>query len=165
VPPASTPQPDPAKLTRFERGLGRFVRGGAGIPGLRRFLLWPVIALPGYWFATACAWLWGRILFGRYAKAHGIHYFSGLPTWAYGRGGTTIGAIYLTTDNVRPSVLEHEAIHKAQWRRYGLVFIVLYLAAGSPALTNRFEVEAGLEKGGYVRPRRPPTRPHGGTRS
>jgi hypothetical protein len=52
-------------------------------------------------------------------------------------------------------VLEHEAIHKAQWKRYGLAFIPLYIAAGSPALTNRFEVEAGLEKGGYVRPRRP----------
>ena len=153
--PVSSPHPDPAKLSRLERGLGRIVRGGARIPGLRRFLLWPVIARPGYWFATGCAFLWGRILFGRFAKAEGIHYFSGLPTWSYGRGGTTIGAIYLTTDNVRAPVLEHEAIHKAQWRKYGLAFLVLYFAAGSPPLTNRFEVEAGLEKGGYVRPRKP----------
>ena len=65
------------------------------------------------------------------------------------------GAIYLTTDNTGEAVLEHEAVHKAQWKKYGLAFIALYIAAGSPALTNRFEVEAGLEKGGYVRPRKP----------
>jgi len=128
-------------------------RGGGRIPGLRRLLLSRVVAVPGYWFATACAWLWGRMLFGHVGEGAGIRYFSGLPRWAYGRGGTTIGAIYLTTDNVRPSVLEHEAVHKAQWKTYGLAFVVLYVAAGSRALTNRFEIEAGLEKGGYVRPR------------
>jgi hypothetical protein len=148
-------RPDPATLSRAERAVGSVVRFGTRVPGLRRFLLWPAVARPGYWFATACAWLWGRILFGHYAHDRGIHYFSRLPKWAYGRGGTTIGAIYLTTDNTRPDVLEHEAAHKAQWKRYGLAFIALYVAAGSPALTNRFEVEAGLEKGGYVRPRKP----------
>lgn len=165
-------RPDPAKLTRVERVVGTLVRGGARIPGMRRFLLWPVIARPGYWFATACAWLWGRILFGRYTKAlipnaqglpngRSIRYFSRVPKWAYGRGGTTIGAIYLTTDNVGASILEHEAVHADQWKEYGLAFIPLYIAAGSPALTNRFEVEAGLEKGGYVHPRRPRTPPPG----
>jgi hypothetical protein len=154
-------RPDPARLSRAERAVGSVVRFGARVPGLRRVLLWPAVARPGYWVATACAWLWGRLLFGRYARAHGIHYFSGLPRWAYGRGGTTIGAIYLTTDNTGVAVLEHEAVHRAQWRRYGLAFVALYVAAGSPALTNRFEVEAGLEKGGYVRPRRPAPRPGG----
>jgi len=154
-------RPDPAKLTRVERAVGAVVRLGGRVPGLRRLLLWPVVARPGYWVATACAWVWGRLLFGRFTKGPGIHYFSKLPTWAYGRGGTTIGAIYLTTDNVGEAILEHEAIHKAQWRKYGLAFIWLYVAAGSPALTNRFEVEAGLEKGGYVRPRRPRPRPGG----
>jgi hypothetical protein len=146
----TTPKPP-----RAERAVASVVRFGTRVPGLRRFLLWPVVARPGYWFATGCAWLWGRMLWGRFAKAHGIHYFSNLPAWAYGRGGTTIGAIYLTTDNTADAVLEHEAIHKAQWKRYGLAFIALYVAAGSAPLTNRFEVEAGLEKGGYVRPRRP----------
>lgn len=154
-------RPDPAKLTRAERAVGAVVRFGGRVPGLRRFLLWPVVARPGYWFATACGWVWGAILFGRYAHSHGIHYFSKLPKWAYGRGGTTIGAIYLTTDNTGDDVLEHEAIHRAQWKKYGLTFIWLYIAAGSPALTNRFEVEAGLEKGGYVRPKRPKPRPGG----
>lgn len=154
-------RPDPAKLTRAERAVGAVVRVGGRVPGLRRFLLWPVVARPGYWFATACGWVWGAILFGRYAHSHGIHHFSKLPKWAYGRGGTTIGAIYLTTDNTGDDVLEHEAVHRAQWRKYGLTFIWLYIAAGSPALTNRFEVEAGLEKGGYLRPTRPKPRPGG----
>ena len=154
-------RPDPATLSRPERAVGSLVRFGARVPGLRRFLLWPPIARPGYWLATGCAWLWGRLLFGRFAQRRGIHFFSGLPTWAYGRGGTTIGAIYLTTANTGDAVLEHEAVHKAQWKKYGLAFIWLYVAAGSPALTNRFEVEAGLEKGGYVRPRRPKPRPGG----
>lgn len=150
-------RPDPARLTRFERGLGSLVRASTRVPGLRRFLLWPAVARPGYWFATACAFLWGSLLLGRPHRGDGIHYFAGLPRWAYGRGGTTIGAIYLTTDTTAAAVLEHEAVHKRQWRRYGLAFIPLYLAAGSAPLTNRFEVEAGLEKGGYVRPR--PRRP------
>jgi hypothetical protein len=74
-----------------------------------------------------------------------------LPRWAYGRGGTTLGAVYLTTDNITPSILEHESVHRAQWRKYGLAFIPLYLDAGQNALRNRFEIEAGLTKGGYTR--------------
>ena len=46
-------------------------------------------------------------------------------------------------------VLEHEAVHKRQWQRYGMLFPLLYLVAGRDPLRNRFEVEAGLEKGGY----------------
>lgn len=140
--------------TLAERVVASVVRVGTRVPGVRRMLLSPVVARPGYWFATGCAWLWGRVLFGRFADSGGIHYFSGLPKWAYGRGGTTVGAIYLTTDNTGADVLEHETVHKAQWKKYGLAFIALYIAAGSSALTNRFEVEAGLEKGGYLRPRR-----------
>jgi len=74
-----------------------------------------------------------------------------MPRWAFGRGGTTIGAVYLTRDNVAAGVLAHEAVHRAQWKRYGLGFIPLYLDAGSNALTNRFEIEAGLRRGGYIR--------------
>jgi hypothetical protein len=147
-------RPDPAKLSRAERAVGAAVRVGARVPGLRRFLLWKPVALTGYGIATACGWLWGRILFGRFRRGGGIRYVEGLPNWAFGRGGTTIGGVYLTSTNTSPRVLEHEAVHVAQWKRYGLAFIALYIAAGAPALTNRFEVEAGLEKGGYIRPRR-----------
>ena len=52
-----------------------------------------------------------------------MHYFRGMPTWSFGRGGTTIGAIYLTHDNESDNVIEHEAEHRAQWKRYGLAFI------------------------------------------
>lgn len=151
-------RPDPARLTRAERVVGRVVRGATRVPGLRRLLLARAIALPGYAIATACAWLWGRLLGGRVVRHGKLLVVSGLPTWAYGRGGTTVGAVYLTTGNVDPDVLEHEDVHRTQWRRYGLALIPLYVAAGATATTNRFEVEAGLEKGGYVRPRRPRTR-------
>ncbi len=133
----------------MERAAAAFVRGMTAVPGLRRVLLWPGIARPGYWFATACAFLWGTILLGRHRSRLGVHVIAGLPRWAFGRGGTTIGAVYLTRDATSDRVLEHEAVHRAQWRRYGLAMPILYLAAGSDAHSNRFEIEAGLEKGGY----------------
>ncbi len=118
---------------------------------LRAVLLSPVIARPGYWFATACGLVWGAVLGGfRVSRRGGVIVARGLPSWAFGRGGTTIGAVYLTSTNTQDRVLEHEAVHRAQWKRYGLAFIPLYLMAGQDARRNRFEVEAGLEKGGYV---------------
>ncbi len=115
-------------------------------------LLWPAIAVPGYWFATLCGAIWALLLGGwPLRRRGGVLVASGLPGWAFGRGGTTIGAVYLTARNVSPGVLEHEAVHRAQWRRYGLAFPLLYVAAGQDARRNRFEVEAGLEKGGYTR--------------
>lgn len=117
---------------------------------LRAIGLHPVVARPGYWFATAAGVTWGAVLGGfRVSKRGGVIVCAGLPRWAFGRGGTTIGAAYLTHDNTSESVLEHEAAHRAQWKKYGLAFIPLYLAAGRDARRNRFEIEAGLEKGGY----------------
>lgn len=119
-------------------------------PRLARVILHPVVTRPGYWFATGAGLIWGTILsLGRIRRDGGVIVASHCPRWGFGRGGTTIGAVYLTHDNVRPDVLEHEAVHRAQWRKYGLAFIPLYIAAGTNAHTNRFEVEAGLEKGGY----------------
>jgi hypothetical protein len=138
-----------------ERAVGAVVHAVAAIPGARAVLLSPVVAVPGFWVATGCAALWGRLLGGRFRVRNGVRYFEGLPRWAYGRGGTTIGAVYLTTDNTAPGVLDHEAVHVEQWRRYGLAFIPLYIAAGADALANRFEIEAGLERGGYLPARRP----------
>ncbi|PJJ72758.1 hypothetical protein CLV46_2334 [Diaminobutyricimonas aerilata] len=117
---------------------------------LRAVLLHPAVARPGYWLASACGALWGGLLGGfRYRRRGGVVVCAGLPRWAFGRGGTTIGAVYLTRDTVSDAVLRHEAVHRAQWRRYGLVFPVLYFAAGVDPHTNRFEVEAGLREGGY----------------
>jgi hypothetical protein len=117
---------------------------------LRRAVLHPVVSRPGYWFATGCGLLWGGVLGrGHLARRGGVIVAAGLPRWAFVRGGTTIGAVYLTHSNLSTAVLEHEAVHRAQWRHYGLAFIPLYIAAGAIASQNRFEVLAGLEKGGY----------------
>ena len=142
----------PGRAARFFDGIARGVRK---VPGLRRVMLWPVLTRPGYWFATGCIWVWGTVLGGKFGVKKGMRYFRGLPKWSFGRGGTTIGAIYLTSDSDSDDVMEHEAEHRAQWKRYGLAFIPLYIAAGSEPTTNRFEVGAGLELGGYVRKRRP----------
>jgi hypothetical protein len=121
------------------------------LPGARRVLLHPVVARPGYWFATGAGLLWGTVLsLGRIRREGGVIVARKCPRWAFGRGGTTIGAVYLTHDMLAPHVLEHEAVHRQQWKTYGLAFIPLYIAAGAIARTNRFEVEAGLEKGGYA---------------
>jgi hypothetical protein len=127
-----------------------FVARVSGIGWLRAILLHPVVSRPGYWFATACGLLWGAVL-GRFhvSRQGGVILARNLPKWAFGRGGTTIGAVYLTSDNVSPGILQHEAVHRAQWRKYGLCFIPLYVAAGQDADRNRFEIEAGLELGGY----------------
>ena len=79
--------------------------------------------------------------------------FTGLPSWAFGRGGSCVGTSYLTDSNVSDRVLEHEAVHKVQWRTFGMWFPLMYFVAGRDPLRNRFEIEAGLEKGGYVRGR------------
>lgn len=145
------PDIEPETRTRPERFFAAIDRGVRRVRPLRSFLLWPVWTRPGYWFATGCIFVWGLVLGGKLHVKNGMHYFSGMPKWAFGRGGTTIGAIYLTTDNDSDNVIAHEAEHKAQWKRYGLWFIPLYVAAGTNALTNRFEVGAGLKLGGYIR--------------
>lgn len=112
----------------------------------------PVVARPGYWFATACGAVWGAAMsLGRVRPSGGVIVARRCPRWSFGGGGTTIGAVYLTHSQTSAEVLEHEAAHRAQWRRYGLAFIPLYIAAGFDALHNRFEIEADLVKGGYVR--------------
>lgn len=137
---------------RRVRATGGTIRRLRRLRWLRVIILSPVVARPGFWFATACAWVWGGVL-GRFRlrRSGTLVVASGLPSWAYGRGGTTVGAVYLTTDNTSARVLEHEAVHRAQWKKYGLAFIPLYLDAGQDARLNRFEIEAGLAKGGYGR--------------
>ncbi|CAN5533594.1 hypothetical protein BH10ACT4_BH10ACT4_12070 [soil metagenome] len=140
----------PTTTSALQRAMIVVVRVGRALPGLRRVMLSPVIARPGYWFASLSGLVWGGILSrGRLGRGGGVIIARRCPRWAFGRGGTTIGAVYLTCDNDSPTVLQHEAAHRAQWKHYGLAFIPLYVAAGPIAELNRFEVEAGLEKGGY----------------
>ena len=94
-------------------------------------------------------------LFRAHHEQHGsLHVCWGLPRRAYPRGGVTWGDTYLTGDRDwarTPARIRHETVHADQWRRHGYRFAWLYLRAGSKASTNRFEVEAGLEDGGYLR--------------
>jgi hypothetical protein len=132
-------------------GITRVVDRLRRVRWLRAVLLHPIVARPGYWFATVSGFLWGAILgLGHVKRQGGVVVAARMPKWAFGRGGTTVGAVFLTKNNVTAAVLEHEAVHRAQWRKYGLAFIPLYVAAGQDATKNRFEIEAGLKKGGYV---------------
>ncbi len=72
------------------------------------------------------------------------------------RGGTTWGEVFVTRQplaSVRAPVVRHELVHVRQWRRWGALFPVLYLLSelGGGPLRNRFEQQAGLHDGGYVR--------------
>ncbi|QTX06131.1 Fe-S oxidoreductase [Agromyces archimandritae] len=109
----------------------------------------------GYAYATAVGFTWGFLLStGPLERREGLWVFRGMPSWAFRRGGSCVGGCYLTDRNAGARVLRHEAVHKRQWQRYGMLFPILYLAAGFDPLKNRFEIEAGLEDGGYLRRRR-----------
>ncbi len=119
---------------------------------MRRILFDSPISRAGYLYATCVGAVWGSLWStGRVERRNGLIVFRGMPAWTFGRGGSCVGGCYLTNRNVSADVLEHEAVHKRQWQRYGMVFPLLYLVAGRNPLRNRFEIEAGLQKGGYVR--------------
>ena len=112
---------------------------------------WPLARL-GYAYATAVGFVWGAIWStGRVRRIDGLWVFTGMPKWTFGRGGSCVGACYLTDRNVGERVLRHERVHREQWRRYGLALPLLYQLSGRDPLKNRFEIEAGLEDGGYLR--------------
>lgn len=109
----------------------------------------------GYWYATLTGLAWGALWStGPVERRGGMIVFRGMPSWTFGRGGSCVGGVYLTDRNVSTRVLEHEAVHKRQWQRYGMLFPLMYAIAGRDPLRNRFEIEAGLEAGGYLPKRR-----------
>lgn len=119
---------------------------------LAGILLAPPLARAGYLYATAVGLVWGFIWStGRIERVDGLFVCSGMPKWSFNRGGSCVGGVYLTDTNTKPPVLEHEAVHRQQWKKYGMMFPVLYFIAGRDPFTNRFEIEAGLEKGNYRR--------------
>jgi hypothetical protein len=131
------------------RAVARGRRWDRAIPSI---LLDSPISLVGYWYGCTVGWLWGSLWStGTIERRDGLWVFRGLPTWAFPRGGVCVGGCYLTGDlPVTDAVLRHEALHKAQWRRYGFLMPVLYALAGRNPLRNRFEIEAGLADGNYV---------------
>ncbi|WP_100810295.1 Fe-S oxidoreductase [Microbacterium sp. BR1] len=134
---------------RADRAVRRGQRLDRFIPG---FLLDSAISRTGYLYATGVAWVWGGLLStGRIERKQGLWVFRGLPPWAFPRGGVCTGGCFLTGDGPVPaSVLRHEAIHRRQWQKYGMLMPLLYAIAGRDPLRNRFEIEAGLEDGRYV---------------
>ena len=119
---------------------------------VRRILFDSPVSRAGYLDATAVGLIWGSIWStGTIERRGGLIVFRGMPNWSFGRGGSCVGGCYLTNRNVSAAVLEHEAVHKRQWQRFGMIFPLLYLVAGRNPLQNRFEIEAGLKKGGYVK--------------
>lgn len=117
------------------------------------FLLDSPLSLVGYWWGTAVGWVWGSLWStGRVERRAGLWVFTGMPNWAFGRGGVCVGGCFLTGDaRVSDAILRHEAVHSRQWRRYGFLMPILYLLAGRNPLTNRFEILAGLHDGNYLR--------------
>ncbi|WP_246846411.1 Fe-S oxidoreductase [Humibacter ginsenosidimutans] len=135
--------------TRLDRAVVNALSGLLEVP--RLLLVDSGISRLGYWYATAVGFTWGFLWsVGRVERRHGLWVFRGMPRRTFGRGGSCVGGCYLTAQNVTDDVLDHEAAHKRQWQRYGMLFPALYFAAGRDPLRNRFEIEAGLEKGGYL---------------
>ncbi len=119
---------------------------------MRRLLFDSAFSRAGYLYATAVGIVWGSIWStGRVERRNGLIVFRGMPAWSFGRGGSCVGGCYLTRQNVSAAVLEHEAVHKRQWQRYGMIFPLLYFIAGRDPLTNRYEIQAGLQNGGYLK--------------
>ncbi len=135
----SGPHPRDAALRRLDRI----------IPSV---LLDSRISRIGYWYGTAVGWVWGGLWStGRIERRGGLWIFRGMPRRTFARGGVCVGGCFLTGDEpFDDRVLAHEAVHAAQWRRYGFLMPVLYLLAGRDPLCNRFEIEAGLEDGRYL---------------
>lgn len=118
---------------------------------VRRILFDSPVSRAGYLYATLVGLVWGAIWStDRVERRGGLVVFRGMPVWSFGRGGYCVGGCYLTDQNVTDRILEHEVVHKRQWQRFGLVFPLLYLVAGRNPLQNRFEIEAGLDNGGYL---------------
>jgi len=130
--------------------LSRGRRADRRIPS---FLLRSPLSRAGYLYATAVGFVWGGLWSrGPVERRHGLWVFRGMPRGTYLRGGQCVGGCFLTGEaDPSEAVLRHEAVHKAQWLRYGMLLPVLYLFAGRNPLRNRFEIEAGLEDGNYVR--------------
>ncbi len=143
------PSPPPGWREAAERAVSRSRRIEAWIPPV---LLDSPVSRLGQLYGTLVGFVWGGLWStGRVERREGMWIFRGLPSWAYARGGVTVGACFLTgTAPVTPALLRHEAAHARQWRRFGFLMPVMYALAGRDPLRNRFEIEAGLADGNYV---------------
>lgn len=141
--------PPPGWRATADAAVARGLRIERFVPGI---LLDSPISRLGYWYGSAVGWVWGGLWStGPVERRAGLWVFTGMPKWAFPRGGVCVGGCFLTGDDrVTERLLAHEAVHKRQWQRYGFLMPVLYALAGRDPLRNRFEIEAGLEDGNYV---------------
>lgn len=99
-------------------------------------------------------WAWGALWStGRVTRRGGLWVFTGLPGWAFGRGGVCRRVLSHGRAGHRHGAAARGRACARQWRRYGFLMPLLYLVAGRDPLTNRFEIMAGLEDGNYGVPR------------
>lgn len=107
---------------------------------------------------TARATSWAVNKFATTIGRYKCHYRYGMRVcnggWLplYSRGGTTIGDTFYTgkkDGDITEKLIRHESAHRAQWSRYGIWFVYMYLRAGSNPCTNRWERRAGWDDGGY----------------
>lgn len=135
---------------RAARAVERGRRIDALIPPV---LLDSPVSRLGYLYGCTVGWLWGSLWSRGRVERHGrLHVFRGMPRWTYPRGGVCVGNCFLTGEGpLDARLLAHESVHERQWRRYGFLMPVLYTLAGRDPLRNRFEIEAGLEDGRYIR--------------
>lgn len=143
------PPPPVGWRAAADRAVARGERLDRLIP---RVLLDSPISRLGFWYGTAIGWVWGGLWStGRVERREGLWVFRGMPRWTFARGGVCVGGCFLTGDGrVTDRLLRHEAAHKRQWERYGMLMPFLYLFAGRDPLRNRFEIAAGLEDGNYL---------------
>ncbi|AEF42257.1 hypothetical protein [Hoyosella subflava] len=102
---------------------------------------------------TALALLYARMLGAkpRFEGRTRLFIASGMRG-GFARAGTTVGGVFLTGKDPSARLIRHESVHADQWARYGFTFPVRYWIEElrNPRGKNRFEIEAGLEDGGYV---------------
>jgi hypothetical protein len=119
--------------------------------------------------STALGLLLAVLTRGRICRGpHGLYlvHDSGLRAIFRKAGATTIGDVvflFMPEERLagREHLLEHEAMHAGQWAVWlgPIGFLPAYSAcsawswyrSGSPALRNRFEIDASLLAGGYIR--------------
>ena len=74
----------------------------------------------------------------------------------YHGGGTTFGTTYVAGNdrygnaNDGSDVIAHEMVHMGQWQTIGPAFAVDYFRAGLNPCKNKYEIQAGLKKEGYL---------------
>ena len=69
---------------------------------------------------------------------HGLIVFTGMPNWTYGRGGSCVGACYLTGTNTRIGLLNSRSL-------LGLTLVVMALAVAGKGLACMLAARLGGE--------------------